>query len=130
MATQAEKDRLLADVGADANTFTDAELEDIFAVAATENAGRSDAVVYSAARVIAVRRLIAAIVPTIGRYTAGESSEDRSQVLRGLQALLSIYEDAYDKDVRADLQSGASGGIVFGRLTRAKPKREREWPNA
>lgn len=126
MATAEERDRLRADIGTDGNTFSDAELDAMFTEAASVYADRGDEVVYAYARIIAMRRLIAATIPQVAKYRSGESSEDRTPVLAGQQALLKIYEQAFEDT----LQSAGGGALRFARLNRAKPKREREWPNA
>lgn len=122
MATATDKARLQADIGATGTTFTDDELEDIFAVA--ESAYSDADVVYAYARVIALRRMIAATIPLVAKYKAGESTEDRTPVLQGLQSLLKYYEGELAEAERA----AGSGTIRWGRLTRANPRRDREWP--
>ncbi len=125
MATETQRQRLLADIGADAEVFTVAELDELFSRAAETYPSGGEAVVFACARVLAVRQLIARLVPQLVKYRQGESTEDRTPVLTGLQAMLKLYEDELSDALNAE----QGGTIRWGRLARRNPTRDREFPN-
>lgn len=123
MTTESQRERLRADIGADATTLPDLEADDIF-----DEAGESytDAAAMTAAtRVIAIRRLLASSAKLVS-YRQNNSQESASDVFTHLKQLLSLWQGEL-----SDAISSAStvGTAKFGGL-RSKPKRIREYPGS
>jgi hypothetical protein len=119
MATDLQRERLRADLGADDAALTDAEIEDAFTRAGDQH-GDNTFAVEAAARVLILQQLIAGAAKRAD-YTQNQSSERRSQVFDHLFALRAIYES----DLRAALESAAQWGGL-----RRKPTRIEEYPDA
>lgn len=117
MATETQQARLRADLDADADALTDAEIDEIFA-RADEQYSDNAAAVEAAARVLAIQQLMAGAAKRAD-YGQNASSEKRSQVFDHLTRLRAIYE--------ADLQAAQGGAVAYGKLRR-KPSRIEEYP--
>ena len=119
MATMIERERLRADLDADEDVLTDAEIDDAYARAA-EQYGDGSAAINAGARVIAIQQLLAGAAKRADSVQ-NQSSERHSQVFDHLLRLRAIYE----ADVRAALDSAAQWGGL-----RRKPTRIEEYPDA
>lgn len=124
MPTQTEIDRLLADLGASADTFESDEITDLFTRAGEDYPAGSQAVIFAAARVYGARQLIAKLTPQLIKYKQGESSEDPTPVLDGLKALLSLYEKALTATLGSTQTQVRFAGL------RRKPTYEKEYPDS
>lgn len=122
MTTESQRERLRADIGADATTLPDVEADDIF-----DEAGESytDAAAMTAAtRVIAIRRLLASASKLVS-YRQNNSQESASDVFKHLRELLDLWQGELDDAVAA----GSAVGVArFGGMRR-KPKLIREYPD-
>src|SRR5438046_3076803 len=118
MATDLQRERLRADLGADDDALTDAEIDDAF-TRATDQRGDNPFAVEAAARVLVLQQLIAGAAKRAD-YAQNQSSERRSQIFDHLLALRAIYEG----DVRTALDSAAQWGGL-----RRKPTRIEDYPD-
>lgn len=119
MATTIERERLRADLDADEDVLTDAEIDDAFA-RATAHYGDNAAAITAGARVIAIQQLLAGAAKRAD-VTQNQSGERHAQVFDHLLRLRAIYE----ADVRAALDSATQWGGL-----RRKPTRIEEYPDA
>ena len=119
MATETQRARLRADLDADEDALTDAEIDDIYA-RADEQYGDNAAAVEASARVVAIQQLMAGAAKRAD-YGQNASREKRSQVFDQLTRLRAIYE--------ADVQTALGAGAEWGKLRR-KPTRIEEYPDA
>ncbi len=119
MATDLQRERLRADLGADDDALTDAEIDDAYA-RASDQYGDNTAAVEASARVLIIQQLIAGAAKRAD-YAQNQSSERRSQVFDHLLTLRAIYED--------DLQTVLGTTAQWGGLRR-KPTRIEEYPDA
>jgi hypothetical protein len=124
MATTTQRARFRADLGLDddESVFTDAEIDDLF-IRAGERYSNPEGV-YACARLLGVDQLIARMAPLLVSYRQGESSEDPTPILQGLQALRTLYADALQGT------ASASGGNARIMGLRRKPTRIKEYPDA
>lgn len=122
MATDAERDRLRADIGANETSLPDPDADAIFEEAGEKYsvAGQSSAY----ARVIAIRRILASSARLVS-YRQNNSSENSSDVSKNLQALLKIWQDALE----GEINTPTGGRVRIGGL-RQKPKRIKEYPGS
>ena len=123
MTTQIERERLRADLDADEDALSDAEIDDVFARAAEQYGDgslTSMAAVTAGARVVAIQQLLAGAAKRAD-CVQNQSSERHAQVFDHLLRLRAIYE----ADVRAALESAAQWGGL-----RRKPTRIEEYPDA
>ena len=119
MTTVIERERLRADLDADEDALTDAEIDDVFARAGDQY-GDNAAAVTAGARVVAIQQLLAGAAKRADSVQ-NQSSERHAQVFDHLLRLRAIYED----DLRAVLESAAQWGGL-----RRKPTRIEEYPDA
>ena len=119
MTTQIERERLRADLDADEDALSDAEIDDAFARAA-ELYGENTTAITASARIVAIQQLLAGAAKRADSVQ-NQSSERRSQVFDHLLRLRAIYEG----DLRAALDSAAQWGGL-----RRKPTRIEEYPDA
>lgn len=119
MATDLQRERLRADLSADDDALSDAEIDDAY-TRASDQYGNNTAAVEASARVLVIRQLIAGAAKRAD-YTQNQSSERRSQVFDHLLALRAIYE--------GDLQAALDTTVEWGGLRR-KPTRIEEYPDA
>lgn len=122
MAEELQRNRLRADIGADATTLPDAEADEIF-VEAGESYTDAGAI-KAATRVIAIRRLLASSAK-LTTYRQNNSSENASDVFKHLKDLLSLWQGELDD---ASAAASTVGAARFGGLRR-KPKLIREYPD-
>lgn len=123
MSTALQRSRLRDDIGADSTTLPDAEADAIYV-----EAGESYSVTASidaAARVIAIRRLLASSAK-LTTYRQNNSSENASDIFSHLQGLLALWQGELDKAIAG---GSTVGSARFGGMRR-KPKVIREYPNA
>jgi len=121
MATDTERDRLRADIGANDSSLPDAEADAIFVEAAEVYTDASAITAYT--RVLGIRRLLASSAK-LTDYTQNASQEKQSQVFDHLKALLAYWEDALDTAV----SSSSTVGAARFSGQRRKPKRIKEYP--
>ncbi|HMN10885.1 MAG TPA: hypothetical protein PKD55_01020 [Bellilinea sp.] len=122
MATATQRARLRADIGADVASLTDIDADDIYAEAGEAYADGDALDAY--ARVVAIRRLLASSAK-LASYRQNESMESLSDVFRHLLALLDVWQDVLDTEIKA---ASASGAARFGGL-RQRPSRIGEYPS-
>ena len=103
MATTIERERLRADLDADEDVLTDAEIDDAYARAVEQYGDGSLAsmAINAGARVIAIQQLLAGAAKRAD-VTQNQSSERHSQVFDHLLRLRAIYE------------GGLAGGVGVG----------------
>ena len=123
MASESQRSRLRADIGANEASLPDDEADEIFDEAG-ESYTDADAIT-AATRVIAIRRLLASSAKLVS-YRQNNSQESASDVFAHLRLLLSLWQDELDSAVK----SASSVGVAkFGGMRR-KPKNIREYPDA
>ena len=119
MATQLQRERLRADLDANEDALTDAEIDDVFARAEVqygENAGALEA----GARVIAIQQLLAAAAKRADT-SQNASAERRSQVFEHLLRLRAVYV--------GEVSAALGIPIQWAQLRRTDVRIE-EYPNA
>lgn len=123
MATQLQRERLRADLDANEDALTDAEIDDAFA-RAEEQYGENTSATEAAARVIAIQQLLAAAAKRAD-YSQNASSERRSQVFEHLLRLRAVYVG----EVSAALGIPEQPLVAWAQLRRTDLRVE-EYPNA
>lgn len=119
MPTELQRERLRADLDADQNALTDAEIDDAFARAEAEYEANA-AAIEAGARIVAIQQLISAAAKRVdSRENA--SSEQASQLFNHLLQLRLIYV--------SQLKLALGAGVKWGGLRR-KPRRVEEYPHA
>lgn|GEM_PF-5696283 len=119
MPTELQRERLRADLDADENALTDAEIDDAFARAEAEY-GENTYALEAGARIVAIQQLLSGAAKRVdNRHNA--SSESASQWFDHLLRLRGIYVST--------LQAALGAGIQWGKLRR-KPTRVEEYPHA
>jgi hypothetical protein len=119
MPTELQRERLRADLDADPNALTDAEVDDAFARAETEYPGNASAI-EAGARIVAIQQLLSGAAKRVdSRQNA--SSEQASQLFDHLLRLRLIYV--------GDLKVALGAAAQWGKLRR-KPTRVEEYPHA
>lgn len=121
MATELERERLRADIGANATSLPDEDADAIFVEAGEVYSDGTSATAYT--RVLAIRRLLASAA-RLTDYTQNASQEKQSQVFSHLKQLLVFWQDELDAAVAGAATSGAAR---FGGQRRS-PKRIQEYP--
>lgn len=121
MATETERERLRADIGANITSLPDEDADDIFTEAGEVYTDSGSISAYT--RVLAIRRLLASSA-RLTDYTQNASQEKQSQVFDHLKQLLSFWQGELDTAVSA---SSAVGAARFGGQRRS-PKRIQEYP--
>jgi hypothetical protein len=118
VATQAQADRLRADVGATVTSLPDADVDAIFTEAAEIYSDVASQTAYT--RIIAIRRLLASSAK-LTDYTQNESRESMSQIFKHLRDLLAFWQGELAAIGSVD------GAARFGR-TAGIPARVKEYP--
>lgn len=119
MPTELQRERLRADLDANADALTDAEIDDAFARADAEYPGNT-AAIEAGARIVAIQQLISGAAKRVdSRQNA--SSEQASQLFNHLLQLRLIYV--------GQLKVALGAAAQWGKLRR-KPRRIEEYPNA
>jgi hypothetical protein len=121
MATKLERERLRKDIGADENSLTNTDADEIFTEAGEEYTAAGQ--IKAAARVIAIQRLLASSAK-MASYKQNQSSENLSDIFGHLESLLAYWDGQISKATSSG-QSSAN----FGR-TRVIPRRIVEFPDA
>jgi hypothetical protein len=121
MATELERERLRKDIGADENSLTNTDADEIFTEAGEEYAAAGQ--IKAATRVIAIKRLMANAAK-LTTYRQNESTENLSDVFKHLEKLLAQWE----KELGASTAAGQSSAR-FGRPRRI-PRHIAEFPDA
>jgi hypothetical protein len=119
--TDAEKARLRRDIGGDATSLPDGDIDDIFDEAAERYTDAASIVAYT--RVLAIQGLLASSAK-LTSYRQNESQESLSDVFKHVGGLLKVWEGKTDDAVAA---ASTSGAARFGSVRR-KPARIREYP--
>lgn len=122
MATQEQRERLRADIGATVDSLSDVDANKIYTEAGEMYADAAS--VKAAARVIAIRRIRANAAKMV-TYKQNQTTMNASDVFKHLTALLESWERVLDKAVEEALTSGAAR---FGGLRTAN--RITEWPDS
>lgn len=120
MATDSERTRLRADIGANEYSLPDEEADDIFTEAGETYTGTAALNAY--ARVIALRRLLASSAK-LTTYKQNQTTENLSDVFGHLKELLAHWQG----EVTAATATGQSV-VKFGR-PRVIPRRIAEFPD-
>lgn len=121
MATETERTRLRADIGANVTSLPDDDADDIFTEAGEVYTDANSIAAYT--RVLAIRRLLASSA-RLTDYTQNQSQEKQSQVFDHLKALLAFWQNELDTAVSA---ASTVGAARFGGMRR-KPKKVKEYP--
>ena len=121
MATETERDRLRADIGANVASLPDDDADAIFVEAGEKYTDADSITAYT--RVLAIRRLLASSAK-LTDYTQNQSQEKQSQVFDHLQKLLAFWRGELETAVSA---SSVNGAAKFGGQRR-KPKKVKEYP--
>ncbi len=128
MATTIERERLRADLDADEDVLTDAEIDDVFA-RATALYGNNAAAIHAGARVVAIQQLLAAAAKRADS-TQNASSERHAQVFDHLLRLRAIYEGEALSALRLALDAAIAWGGLRRGWTRIEEYPVGEYPDA
>lgn len=120
MATETQRTRLRADIGANETSLPTTEADDIFSQAGESYTAAAAIEAY--ARVIAIQRLLASSAK-LATYRQNQSSENASDVFDHLDKLLTRWEKNLSKAT-----TGGQSVVKFGR-TRSIPRSISEYPN-
>jgi hypothetical protein len=121
MATELERERLRKDIGADENSLTNTDADEIFTEAGEEYTAAGQ--IKAAARVIAIQRLLASSAK-MASYKQNQSSENLSDIFGHLERLLAYWDGQIGKAT-----SSGQPSAKFGR-TRRIPRHIAEFPDA
>jgi hypothetical protein len=124
MATETERARLRRDTGTDDVSLDDTAADDIFTEAGEVYTDATSAGAY--ARVLVINGLIAQAAK-VTTYKQNETTENRSDLFKHLQALLDLWQKRLDDAVADADVASLGGGVRFGRVHR-KPAKIREYP--
>lgn len=120
MATELERTRLRKDIGADENSLTNTDADEIFVEAGEIYTAAAQ--IKAATRVIAIQRLLASSAK-LASYKQNQSSENLSDIFGHLERLLTYWQGQQDSAA----VSGQSAAR-FGR-TRVIPRHIAEFPD-
>lgn len=125
MATETQRTRLRADIGANEISLPATEADDIFLEAA--DSYTDTAAIHAQARVIAIRRLLANSAK-LTTYRQNQSSENASDVFKHLKELLELWQGRLDK-IEEGLAKTGQSVVRFGRPRRI-PRHIKEYPGS
>lgn len=115
MATETQRDDFRVDLGDTGDGFTDPEIDRLFARA--EAVYSDAALIYAYAKVLGARQLYAQAIKRV-TYKQGDSTENLSDIAKGLKQLEQMYQGELD-----DLVNSKSSPVkLMGMKTKTRSK--------